>query len=145
MCSLSAELELEKEKSIAYRGTARVALKWLIFQHGKLNLKHVQNLQKRFQKDCRRLESHNHIPALVEQRHLDCALHISGLSKEDLPTSSENGLPLLNFWTGYQLQCLHGQHRIQAAKETLLPSDQWWTVDLYLTGKWANPKMNGKT
>ena len=40
----------------------------------------------------------------------------------------------LGFWPGYQLECLHGRYRIQAAKQALLPPDKWWTVDLYLSG-----------
>lgn len=40
--------------------------------------------------------------------------------------------PELVFPAGYQVECLHGRHRIQAAKELGL---DWWTVDLYLAGR----------
>ncbi|KAG9238306.1 hypothetical protein BJ875DRAFT_502178 [Amylocarpus encephaloides] len=33
---------------------------------------------------------------------------------------------------GFQLHCLHGRHRIQAAREAFPPRQRWWTVDLYL-------------
>ena len=43
--------------------------------------------------------------------------------------------PELVFPNGYRLECLHGQHRIQAAQRIFLPArDKWWTVALYLTG-----------
>jgi hypothetical protein len=35
---------------------------------------------------------------------------------------------------GYQLECLHGRHRIQAGREFLSPRNKWWAVDLYLAG-----------
>lgn len=44
---------------------------------------------------------------------------------------SQGGYPELVFPAGYQAECLHGPHRIQAAKELWL---DWWTVDLYLAG-----------
>jgi hypothetical protein len=43
----------------------------------------------------------------------------------------QGGYPELVFPAGYQVECLHGRHRIQAAKELGL---EWWTVDLYLAG-----------
>ncbi|KAL5331286.1 hypothetical protein ACEPPN_000816 [Leptodophora sp. 'Broadleaf-Isolate-01'] len=43
-----------------------------------------------------------------------------------------NGYPMLKFPTSCQLECLHGRHRIEAAREFLLPTDRWWVVDLYL-------------
>jgi len=48
--------------------------------------------------------------------------------------NAQHESPELGFWPGYQLECLHGRHRIQAAKQALLPPDKWWTVDLYLAG-----------
>jgi hypothetical protein len=42
--------------------------------------------------------------------------------------------PELVFPGGYQLECLHGRHRIQAGREFLSPRDKWWAVDLYLAG-----------
>ena len=31
----------------------------------------------------------------------------------------------------HDLICLHGRHRIEAAKKYLHPDDKWWVVDLY--------------
>ena len=125
------ESDLEKEKAAKNIGTARIRLEWLYFREKQLDEKHVETLQLRFQKDCQRLPARNHIPAVINQQHLDSALQISGIKDGLVRTNSQNEFPELSFWTGYQLECLHGKHRIQAAKQALSPSDMWWTVDLY--------------
>lgn len=132
--ALDKELTLEKEKSIKYKGTARIKLEWLHFEEKLLDIKHVQDLQSRFQKDCRRLDTRNHVPAIIDEQDLACALRVSGILSEMLPINAQHEFPELSFWPGYQLECLHGRHRIQAAKQALLPSDKWWTVDIYLAG-----------
>jgi hypothetical protein len=129
--ALEKESTLEKEKSIKYKGTARIKLEWLHFAEKQLDIKHVQDLQSRFQKDCRRLDTRNHVSAIIDEQDLDCALRVSGIS---LPINAQHEFPELSFRPGYKLECLHGRHRIQAAKQALLPPDKWWTVDLYLAG-----------
>ncbi len=39
--SLEKESTLKKEKSVKYKGTARVKLKWLYFRDIQLDIKHV--------------------------------------------------------------------------------------------------------
>lgn len=140
--ALETELTLEKEKSIKYKGTARVKLEWLHFKEKQLDIKIVQDLESRFLKDCRRLNTQNHVPAIINEQQLDCALRISGIAAGVLPINAQHEFPELGFWPGYQLECLHGRHRIQAAKQALLPSDKWWTVDLYLAGMTQPPVVN---
>lgn len=135
--ALEEESKTEKEKGIKYRGTARIKLNWLHFQWNEsreLNKKNVQDLISCFQKDCRRLDIRNHIPAIINQQDLDSALRVSGTLEGVLPTNLQHEYPELDFWAGYQLECLHGRHRIQAAQQVLSPPNRWWTVDLYLTG-----------
>ena len=57
---------------------------------------------------------------------------MKGVSARQLGKYPQGGYPELVFPAGYQVECLHGRHRIQAAKELGL---DWWTVDLYLAGK----------
>lgn len=123
--ALEKESTLEKEKSIKYKGTARIKLEWLYFEEKQLDIKHVQDLQSRFQKDCRRLDTRNHVPAIIDEQHLDYALRVFGISTGVLPINAQHEFPELSFWIGYQLECLHGRHRIQAAKQALLSSDKW--------------------
>ena len=127
--------QLEAERRVKYRGTARIGLEWLHFHSEKrreLDRRNVERLKTIIRKDCRRLDVHNHIQALVEQEHLDVALRISRVERGDLLSHPP---PELVFPPGYQLECLHGQHRIQAGKEVLSPGDRWWTVELYISGK----------
>ena len=123
------ESRIEAEKRIKYKGTARIRLKWLHFQWNRpreLDGKNVERLKADFRKDCRRLDEHNHIPAVIDQQSLNAAEELSGVLARQL------GYPELVFPAGYQVECLHGRHRIQAAKELGL---EWWTVDLYLAGR----------
>ncbi len=128
---LEEESNLEKEKATKYKKTARIILKWLYFRDNQTDDKHVKDLQSRFQKECRRLNARNHISAIINQQHLDAALRIFEISEGVLSFKSQNEFLELSFWAGYELECLHGRHRIQAAKQALLPPDMWWTVDLY--------------
>ncbi|KAH8765626.1 hypothetical protein BGZ57DRAFT_533732 [Hyaloscypha finlandica] len=127
--------KLEAETRRTYKGSARISLDVLYFQsneHRDLDRKHVDYLKGCFQRDkCRRLEKRNHIEAAVDQPSLDAALRSSDVSARELLTNEPNGCPKLSFPAGFKLRCLHGQHRIQAAREFLLPHDKWWTVDLY--------------
>ncbi|ELR09839.1 hypothetical protein GMDG_04322, partial [Pseudogymnoascus destructans 20631-21] len=57
-----------------------------------------------------------------------------GRTADDLLTNDEvPDYPLLEFPTGFHLECLHGRHRIEAGREFLHPGDDWWTADLYLS------------
>jgi hypothetical protein len=137
------DLQLEAETRQTYRGSARISLDVLYFQrdeHRDLDRKHVDYLKGCFQRDkCRRLEKRNHIEAVVDQPRLDAALRSSDVSARELLTNEPNGCPKLSFPAGFKLRCVHGQHRIQAAREFLLPHDKWWTVDLYTSGRCKCP------
>lgn len=95
----------------------------------------VERLKEVFQADTvRRLEPRNHVPAVVDQSDLNDAIQASEISAESLLSNPDNNPPELRFPARHRLTCLHGHHRIQAARETLPPTDAWWTVDLYLAG-----------
>lgn len=63
--NMKKELQLEREKFASYWGTARVRLHWLTFQDTDLDTKRLQILKLSFQKDYRRLDIHNYIPAII--------------------------------------------------------------------------------
>jgi len=131
------ELRFEAEKKEKYKGTACIRLEWLHFgsaEARELDIKNVDRLKQNFRKDCDRLNAKNHILAVISKRDLDTAIQISGITEEALLTDAQSSYPELAFWVGYQLECLQGRHRIQAAKEALSLTDKWWTVDLYLAG-----------
>jgi hypothetical protein len=131
---------LEGERRLKYKGTARISLDVLYFrqdQPRESNKRHVDFLVDCFQKEgCHRLPFCNHVPAIIDQRSLDGAMLRLGKSASELLTNGEvPDYPLLEFPVGFQLECLHGRHRIEAGREFLDPGDDWWTVDLYLSGR----------
>jgi hypothetical protein len=132
------ELRLYAERFVQYRGTARVRLDNLHFEWNEpreLSRKNVERLKEIFRtENVHRLEPRNHIPAVVEEAELDAATRTSEVSAENLLRNPDDGPPLLIFPPSHRVICLHGRHRIQAARETLPPTDAWWTVDFYLTG-----------
>jgi hypothetical protein len=133
----STELQLTRERSLKYKGTAKVYINQIVAHPSisrGLDPKNVDRLCKIFSCDrCRRLDVRNHVTAVVARQHLETALASAGVSTIALMTNPPDRYPLLGFPVG-QVQCLHGQHRLKAAEELLPPSDQWWTVDLYLDG-----------
>lgn len=132
------EFRLETQKKVKYKGTARIKLEWLHFHEIELrdlDIKNVERLKSVFRKECRRLDINHHIPALIDQQQLDASILASGVLPATLLSYPPNSYPELVFPAGYQLNCLHGRHRIQAGKEVLPRGDKWWTVDLYLAGK----------
>jgi hypothetical protein len=135
---LDQEKRLAAERQIKYKGTARIRLEVLHFQWNEpreLNQKNLERLKKCFQTEgCHRLEWENHIPAIIDESQLDDAMVASDISAERLLSNLSDDYPELKFPAGYQLECLHGRHRVQAGRETLPPRDKWWTVDLYLKG-----------
>ena len=133
------EIQLEVEKRLKFQGTARIGLHHLNFPRDDakgLHRKNVDRLKAIYQQHgCRRLEVQHHIPAIVDEGSLNVAIAAAGISPTTLarpPTA--DGYPELVLPNGHRLECLHGRHRIQAGKEFLPARDQWWTVDLYLTG-----------
>ena len=131
------EEKLATEGRQKYRGTARIWLEALHFPRDEsrhLDLKKVERLKACFKNgQCDRI-LRNHIPAVIDQPQLDTVLRDSSVSAENL-LSNKDPHPFLKFPQGYQLHCLHGRHRIEAAREALTPRDRWWTVDLYLAGR----------
>lgn len=131
---------LEEERRLKYKGTARISLDVLFFrqdQPRESSKRQADFLVDCFQKEgCHRLPLCNHVPAIIDQESLDAAMQRLGRTADDLLTNDEvPDYPLLEFPTGFHLECLHGRHRIEAGREFLHPGDDWWTVDLYLSGK----------
>ncbi len=129
------ESRLETKKERKYKETTCIRLKWLHFwwnESEKLDDTNVERLKSIFRKECRWLDIHNHICAVVDQQHLDAAILISEISVKALLTKSKSEYSKLVFSIDYQLKCLHERHRIQAEKEVLSSVNKWWTVNLYL-------------
>lgn len=135
-----AEEDIERHKSSHFRGRARVSLEFLHFsEHSPRDLDstNVQRLMGVYlEEGIKRLQHEHHVPAVIGIEDLSNALQISDLSLVDLLNSSQSKMPRLSFPKGFRLICLHGKHRIEAAKRSgcLRGEDRWWTVTLYSEG-----------
>ncbi|KAH1519476.1 hypothetical protein CDV57_01297 [Aspergillus fumigatus] len=127
------ERHLTIERQLKFQGTAKIDLDDITTHPGvdrEVDQKNVERLCEMFAKDgCQRLDIRNHVTAVVSMEHLRTACRAAGLATEELKAQLQ--YPYLRF-SGHQVHCLHGQHRLKAGEETLAPSDRWWTVDLYL-------------
>ena len=134
--SFKSDLDLEflKERQKHFRGRAKIKLSNLSFVRDKntsleLSAKNVSRLVAVFStQGCLRLDEENYIPACISGQALNSALERSRLQSEQL--SAPYDPPFLDLGD-YRLICLHGRHRIEAAKLFLGPFDEWWVVDLY--------------
>jgi hypothetical protein len=137
------ERKLAEDREENFRGTACVSLRKLIFKpeySRDVDKKNVERLKRIFARQgCLRLSPSNHVPAIINEQDLKVALQYSRKTLDDLLNSSQDAPPKLTLPPNYKLECLHGQHRILAALETLTPKEEWWTVDFYLSGLTLKP------
>ncbi|KAL6716955.1 hypothetical protein ACLMJK_004868 [Lecanora helva] len=132
-----SEEEKFAEKYSRFYGTAKIHLKHLVFQSTSelpsqltLNPKNVERLTQIFRLEgCQRLDLEHHVPAIISKEDLDSSLQLSGIGVEDLRRRASP--PTLYLPEAKPLICLHGKHRVAAARNVLLPGNKWWTVDLF--------------
>lgn len=142
------ERKISKDRSANFRGIARVRLECLNFDSEDLedledlkakdrdeDIKNVERLEEIFKTGgIWRLEPRHYIPAFIDKQTLDSAIQNSKTSLKDLLENPEEFPPELKFPPNYHLECLHGRHRIEAARKVLTPKSNWWIVSLYLKG-----------
>ncbi|KAI9777791.1 MAG: hypothetical protein M1839_008586 [Geoglossum umbratile] len=138
--------EIEASKSRSFRGTARVNISRLSFDNNTrkraISEKNINRLLGIFKNEgCLRLDSENHVPVRIEEDILAQALAESRLIDQDLKLLPDDGEPhFLSLPQHYQLECLHGQHRVLAGKEYYAGEEEelWWTVKIFLKGSLSN-------
>ncbi|EAS29514.3 uncharacterized protein CIMG_08260 [Coccidioides immitis RS] len=121
-----------------YLGKAKIRIDCLEFEGNTsrartINTRHISHLANVFKSGCYWLRPENYVPALVNRAVLARSLELSSLRQRDLLRDGEPCELILP--DGATLTALHGQHRLLAAKEVLWPTDQWWLVELYSSGK----------
>ena len=92
---LEAESRVEADKHIKYEGTARVGLKSLCFRPNRpyeCNRENIERLKPIFRKEGLRLDSSNHVLAVIEQQAL-AAIRLSGIRAGQLTEYSPGGYP----------------------------------------------------
>lgn len=123
------------DQSLYFRGFARVRLDHLDLQTGReVDHKQVEYLCNVFEQEgCRHDQPDYSVPVVIQQEIMSSALrsHPSGVA--GLPFSGTNA-PMLTFSDDVQIVCLHGGHRITAARKFLKVRDQWWTVKVFGEG-----------
>jgi len=109
-----------------FLGNAQVQLQNVDFAPGvrdfdKANVDRLVNIFRL--EGCQRDDPTHFVPGLIAREHL-------GPEWQQLLEPQRLSLP-----TSVVMRCLHGKHRILAAKEVLPPHEQWWNVALYDEGE----------
>jgi hypothetical protein len=131
------EERISLDKLAKYKGSAKVSIAHLDFPHPcrQINIKVIEQLKRDFEGEgCIKDKQTNRIPAIIEDSILQTGLEKLAMNNETFKAVSNSNPPKLHFGQDVKLECLHGQHRIIAAKEFLVSSERWWVVDLYSTG-----------
>ena len=122
-----------------FRGFARVALGALEFaqalsnSHRPLAERNITRLVQIFNiEGCHRADRDNCLKAVVDESVLADALVTHSHSLLDKFPRDWKTIPVLPVQS---VQCLNGLHRKLAAERFLAPNDQWWTVELFTTGR----------
>lgn len=127
------ERELAAEKHVKFRGSAIIKLDVLVFDRN-VDSTNTERLRDLFRDGGHfRLNSYNHIVAVVDQHSLNTAIEFSGLTADMLLDNSGH-YNRLEFPPGLRIDCIHGLDRARAAAESLHPGDQHWVVDLFIKG-----------
>ena len=130
------EQRIASDKLAKFKGAARVSIQNLDFPHPirEVDQKVIDQLIRDFDGEgCIRAEPSHRIPAVIDNSILQAALQKISLTAESFKAKADHP-PVLKLGSGVKLECLHGQHRVLAAKEHLPASQWWWVVDLYGTG-----------
>lgn len=137
-----AELEMTESRSQALVGSATIFIRHLQFpQDGEvraLDEKNVQRLLEIFEiAGCENVDKDkHHIPAVVPRLQLEYILHQNGRHISQLQDLKP---PKLLLDHDAALECLHGRHRLAAARRYLPPNESWWVVDLYVAEGMIHP------
>ncbi|KAF2229448.1 hypothetical protein EV356DRAFT_537224 [Viridothelium virens] len=119
-----------------YLGSARIRLRHLCFDNeyrgGRiLDRKNIARLRRVFDVEgCHRDDPEHHVPVVIDPGLLNLVRDEARVEKSAL-FDIQRPLPNLRLSSDIRLTCLHGQHRVEAAKEYLDASDRWWTVDFF--------------
>lgn len=123
-----------------FYGSARVDLDVLVFETppgSQTDESNVERLVAAFGRaGCLRLHPQYHVPAIVTKGQIDEAIRNAASSRDALLHHDPSRWPVIIFPDDFRVHCLHGRHRIEAAKQYLSISDRWWVVDFYLSGMW---------
>lgn len=130
------EERISNDKRAKYRGSAQVSIEHLDFPHPcrHIDTKVIEQLIRDFEGEgC--IKDTNRIPAIIDDSVLRAGLKKLAMSAESFKAVSNSVPPWLDLERDVRIECLHGQHRILAAKKFLKSSKRWWIVDFYSSGQ----------
>ncbi len=123
----SNDLQIFREKSRTFCGSVKIPLDKICHEElpnnpRQFNEKNVTTLLDFFRwEGCLRLDPEHYVPALISRSAVPRDLHPGG------------ELPRLN--PEHPVVCLHGRHRLEAARKFFTGDEnRWWVVDLYSRG-----------
>ncbi|CAL8575817.1 hypothetical protein XPA_001720 [Xanthoria parietina] len=130
--SIGAGVFYEKQK--AYLGSIKYPLSYLEEESAAVNPrqtdpKNIQRLLNIFRLEgCCRLEPRNRVPVLISEPQYERL--INQLPDKGVQLRDCNVEPPETTWAE-KLVCLHGKHRLEAARHYLGSGQKWWIIDLY--------------
>jgi len=124
----SNDLQIFREKSRTFCGSVKIPLDKICHEElpnnpRQFNKKDVTTLLDFFRsEDCLRLDPEHYVPALISRSAVPRGLHPGGEPPRFNPE--------------HPVVCLHGRHRLEAARKFFTGDEnRWWVVDLYSRGE----------
>ena len=137
----SLEQQFVESKTLHLKGKARVRLSQLSFPNPirPIDPKLVKVLKRNFKGEgCLQQDSIFSLPAIIDDNSLTLALEELDVSADRFKADSILSPAKFELPHNIQLACLHGQHRVAAAKQLLGSGNKWWLVDIYGQGTCGN-------
>ncbi|KAF8545287.1 hypothetical protein BDD12DRAFT_976954 [Trichophaea hybrida] len=132
---MSDETHALQQRDQSFKGSAWVRISAINISSAtgrEVNVKNVERLKNIFELEgCLPKHPHHHVPVLVKQGDFESGLRSSDVTAANLKNCGTANPPTLKF-PDRALECLHGKHRLLAARSHLPPKDQLWVVDLYV-------------
>jgi hypothetical protein len=130
---------IEQERQKCFYGSAKVDIGVLHFDRSsprEIDDRNFQRLLCSFElTGCFQFDPQHHLPAVIQESTFRTAVASAASSADAVLSRDPSQWPTLSFSTGFELQCLRGKHRIEAAKQYLPGSTRWWVIDFYSEGK----------
>ncbi|OBT64130.1 hypothetical protein VE03_06282 [Pseudogymnoascus sp. 23342-1-I1] len=144
----SLEQQFVESKTLHLKGKARVRLSQLSFPNPirPIDPKLVKVLKRTFKGEgCLQQDSAFSLPAIIDDSSLTLALQELGVSADHFKADSILSPANFELPHNIQLACLHGQHRVAAAKEVLGSGNKWWLPYAGLDDKARQLLREGRT
>ena len=135
-------LDTQAQKDAHFKGFVKLWLRDLRFESGcdveslEVDERKVERLLQSFRDDgCHRRERVHALPVVLDSSTLTGARADGPHHQKLVFSQTVYDAPLLRLPHDEGVVCLDGNLRVRAAREFLAPCDQWWTAEVYDSGK----------